>query len=167
MQRSGKGVIIGRMNIRLNDRGRFVFVMTALLAWSACTSAADVRVANAWARASAPGQTSAAIYMEVKSDTDAVLTAAESARAERAELHAMKVENGVMRMRPLERVELGAGKTVKFEPNGLHLMLVNVKQPLKAGERVPVTLTVQARGGAAKTLKLQAEVRSLHGGHNH
>ena len=166
MQRSGKGVIIGRMNIRLNARGAFASIL-ALLASTAMSATPDVRVTNVWARASAPGQTTAVVYMDVRSDYDAALTSAESARAERAELHSMKMDNGVMRMRPLERVELPARKTVKLEPNGTHLMLVNVKQPLKAGERVPVILKVESRSQPAKTISVQAEVRPLHGGHNH
>ena len=154
------------MNSRQYVRASVLCVF-ALITSASAIAAANVKVTHAWARASAPGQTTAVVYLDLKSDTDAALTSAKSTRAERVELHAMSMDNGVMRMRPVERVELPAAKTVNLAPNGTHLMLVNVKEPLKAGERVPLTLTIAKAGHRPATVKVQAEVRSLHDAHHH
>ena len=167
MQPVKKGVIIGPMNSRLNLETVLTLCICAVFASSAVAATPKVKVANAWARASAPGQTTAVVYMDLKSDTDAAVIGASSSRAARLELHSTTTDGGVMRMRQIERVQLPRGKTVKLAPNGVHLMLVDVKQPLKPGERVPVTLDIEARGERLKPMKVEAEVRALHGAHHH
>ena len=65
-------------------------------------------------------------------------------------------------MRAVPRIELPAGQPVKLAPGGLHIMMFDLKQTLKAGERVPLTLSVQPTGaasGAATTVTIEAEVR--------
>ena len=65
-----------------------------------------------------------------------------------------------MRMRPVARIELPAGKPVKLAPGGLHIMLIDVKQPLKTGDQVPLTLTVQRADFSSRSVfTVQAEVR--------
>ena len=65
-----------------------------------------------------------------------------------------------MRMRPVARIELPAGKTVTLAPGGLHIMLIDVKQPLKTGDKVPLTLTVQRADFSSRSVfTVQAEVR--------
>jgi copper(I)-binding protein len=123
-------------------------------------SAQSVQVANAWIRAPAPGQKTAAAYVELTSGETAALVAAGSAVAERAELHSMTIDGGVMRMRAQPRIELPARQTVKLAPGGAHVMLVGLKQPLKAGDKVPLVLSVQSGGMSLKTLKFDAEVRT-------
>ena len=122
-------------------------------------AAQSVAVSNAWVRTTAPSQKNAAVYMDVKSEGNAVLVATGSPLAQRAELHSMSVEGGVMRMRPLQRIELPGGKTVRLQPTGLHVMLVDLKRPLKAGEKVPLVLSVQSSGTSLTTLEIEAEVR--------
>ena len=139
-----------------------LFAFSALVA-SFAVSGADapsVRVANAWARATVPGQNTGAAYVDLTSDRGAVLVAAGSPLAGRVELHSMTNEGGVMRMRQLPKVELPAGQTVKLEPNGIHLMLVDLKQPLKPGDKLPLVLSVQSSGMSLTTLKIEAEVRA-------
>lgn len=140
--------------------------IVALIA-STVFAAANVKVTNAWARATAPGQTTAAAYAEVTSDVDAVLVGASSAAAARVELHSMSMDNGVMRMRAAPRVELPAGKAVKLSPNGIHLMLIDVRKPLKAGDKVPLVLTIEARAASPQTVRAEAEVRPLGEPHGH
>lgn len=134
--------------------------------------AADaVRAENAWARATAPGQAAAAAYFDLTSSAAAVLVAASSPAAEKAELHTMSMEGGVMRMRPVDKVDLPAAKTVRFARGGLHVMLIGLKNPLKAGGRVPLALTIRAADGARSTINVEADVRAPgamgpgHGGH--
>ena len=122
--------------------------------------AQSVKVENAWARATVPGQKTGSVYLELTSASDAALVAAGSPAAARAELHSMTMDGGVMRMRALPRVELPAGKKVALAPGGMHVMLVDLKQPLKAGDKVPVTLSVQSSGTSLTTLKLEVPVRA-------
>lgn len=123
-----------------------------------------IRVANAWVRAPAPGQQTAAAYMEVRSAQNMALAGATSAAAGRVEMHESTTEAGVMRMRALPSIELRAGETVKLAPGGMHLMLVDLRQPLKAGDKIPLTLRLRHAGAAGgksfKTLDLELEVRS-------
>ena len=133
--------------------------------------AQSVKVENAWARATVPGQTNGSVYVDLTSATDAALVGAGSPAADRTELHSMSMDGGVMRMRPLPRIELPGGETVKLAPGGMHLMLIEVKQPLKAGDKVPLVLSIQPAGASAgmslTTLNLQAEVRAATGSEAH
>jgi copper(I)-binding protein len=132
--------------------------------------APSVKVANAWARATAPGQTTAVAYVELTSDRDAALVAAGSSLAGRTELHSMATEGGVMRMRQIPRVTLPAGQTIALAPNGVHLMLLDLKQPLKPGDKLPLVLSIQAPSGMSlTTLRVEAIVRPLadNGHHGH
>jgi copper(I)-binding protein len=135
----------------------------AMLLCAVAASAAfaqSVKVENAWARATVPGQKTGSVYFELTSASDAALVAVGSPAAARAELHSMTMDGGVMRMRALPRVELPAGKKVTLAPGGVHVMLVDLKQPLKAGGQVPVTLSVQSSGTALTTLRLEVPVRT-------
>ena len=131
-------------------------------------AADSVKISGVWARATAPGQTTAVVYMEVKSAATAALVAAGTPLAGRAEFHSMTMEGGVMRMRALPRVDLPAGKTVKLAPGGAHLMLIDLKSPLRPGDKVPLVLSVQSPGNSLITLKINAEVRPITDSqHNH
>ena len=129
--------------------------------------AQSVKVENAWARATVPGQKTGSVYLDLTSAADTALVAAGSPVAARAELHSMSMDGGVMRMRALPRVELPAGKTVKLAPGGMHVMLVDLKQPLKAGDKIPVTLSLQASGTSLTTLKLDVPVRAADAAAEH
>ena len=135
-------------------------------------AAPSVKVTDAWVRATVPGQKTASAYLELTSDRDAALVAAGSPAARSVELHSMSMHEGVMRMRALPRIELPAGKAVKLSPGGLHIMLIDLKQPLKAGDTVTLNLSVQetgpSKGMSLTTLEIQAPVRSLAGAdHRH
>lgn len=145
-------------------------VIPLLAPLAAC--AEGVKVANAWVRPPAPGQKTASAYIELTSDRAAALVAVGSSAAARSELHSMSMDGGVMRMRALPRIELPAGQTVKLAPGGMHIMLIDVTKPLKAGDTVPLVLSVQPSGAGAgmslTTLNVQAEVRAAApSAHNH
>jgi len=151
--------------------GQVLFVLCAIAAFVTPATAGEtdksVKVANAWVRAPAPGQKTASVYLDVTSDRDAVLVAAGSPAASRVEMHSTSVEGGVMRMRALSRLELKAGQTVKLAPGGTHFMLVGAK-PMKAGDKVPLTLSIQSTGAPVATVTLEAEVRAADGSaHRH
>jgi periplasmic copper chaperone A len=136
------------------------FALAALTWLPAAAAAQPVTVNDAWVRAPAPGQTVAAAYMELTSRVDLLLVAVASPAAAAVELHSTAMEGGVMKMRPVGRIELPAGKAVKLAPGGLHAMLVDLKQPLKTGDKVPLTLTVQRPAAASRSVfTVQAVVR--------
>lgn len=132
-------------------------------------AAEAVTAGNVWVRATAPGQNAAGAYMELTSAAGAALVGAETPVAAKAELHTMSMDGGVMRMRAVEKIDLPARKAVKLAPGGFHVMLIDIKQPLKAGDKVPLTLTIRGAGAVLSTIKVEAEVRNVDAAaaHNH
>lgn len=108
---------------------------------------ATVQIEQGWIRPSVPGQHGTGGYMKITAGETQQLVGASSPVAGVAEIHEMKMEGEVMRMRPIKSLELPAGKTVELKPGGLHLMLMDLKQPLTPGSRVPVTLVLKDRQG--------------------
>jgi copper(I)-binding protein len=142
---------------------RFLLTVAALALPLASTGAEGVKVANAWVRAPVPGQPTAAAYLDVTSDRNLAMVAAGSPAAGRVEMHSMTVDGGVMRMRALPRIDLPAGQTVKLTPGGTHLMMLDLKQPMKPGDTVPLVLSLQPTGAGQSsltTVTVQAEVRA-------
>jgi periplasmic copper chaperone A len=126
-------------------------------------AAQTVTVRDAWVRATAPGQKVAGAYLELVSPAEAALTAVASPAAARAELHTTTIAGGVMRMRPTEKIALPAGRAVRLAPGGMHVMLFDIKRPLKERERVPLTLTIQRADGSRFSVSVEADVRGASG----
>jgi copper(I)-binding protein len=149
---------------------QYAFIALVAGACAAPAGAQPARVKDAWVRAPAPGQNVAGAYMELASHNHLALVSVTSPVAGRSELHTMTVEGGVMKMRPLGKIELPAGKPVKLAPGGLHIMLMDLKRTLKPGDRVPLTLTVQRADSNRVVFTIEAEVRAsapeaAHRGH--
>jgi periplasmic copper chaperone A len=121
--------------------------------------AADVKVENAWVRATAPGQKVAGGFMDLTADADMTLVGGGSPVSKSLELHVMKMENGVMEMRPLREIPLPRGKTVSLAPGGPHLMFIGLKGQIKPGQKVPLTLVVKGGDGKEQKLAVEAEAR--------
>lgn len=134
-------------------------IVGGILLAAAAASQAQVEARAAWARATVHGQTTAGVYMQLKSSERASLVGAESPAASSVEIHEMKMENNVMRMRALSKLELPPGKTVEMKPGGYHIMLLALKKQLKKGEVVPVRLKVEMADKSVRTLEVRAEVR--------
>lgn len=126
-----------------------------------CVSSAfaQVTVNMPWVRATVPGQNVAGAYMEIKSAVAVTLVAASSPAAKKTEIHEMKMENNVMKMAPIARLEIPSGKTVELKPGGYHVMMIDILRPLKKGETVPINLTFAGRGKKTWTVEVKAEVR--------
>jgi len=122
---------------------------------------AAVNVSGAWVRGTVAGQTASGAFMELKSAEDAVLLGVSSPVAGVVELHEMSMDNGVMKMRALPKLELPAGKVVALRPGSYHIMLMDLKRPLRKGESVPLTLKVASKGKQPNTIEVRAEVRAL------
>ena len=108
-------------------------VFAVSLELAAGASLAQVEVQSPWARATVPGQKTAGAYLQLKSAQGANLIGAESPVAAIVEVHEMRMEGNVMRMRAVPRLELPAGKLVELKPGGYHIMLIDLRQPLKNG----------------------------------
>jgi len=126
-----------------------------------------VKVSDPWVRATVSGQKVAGAYMEIVSQRDAALVAAASPVAGVVEIHTMKMEGDVMRMRAVERIDLPAGKPVQLAPGGYHVMLMDLKQELKPGSTVLLTLTIAVEGKEPDTVQVTAPVREGAGHHHH
>jgi len=124
--------------------------------------AANISVSDAWARATMPGQKVSGAYMQIQSDADAKLISVSSPAVPRVEVHEMKMDGDVMRMREVQAIDLPKGKTVSLEPGGYHIMLMNLPKPIAAGEVIPLTLTIES-GGKRQTVEVKAEARAAGG----
>ena len=120
--------------------------------------AGDLVITQVWSRATPGGAKIAGGYLTIENKGTAAdrLIAASGDIAGRVEIHEMAMNNGVMTMRPLEKgLEIEPGKTVKLAPGGYHLMLMDLKNPLKQGEKVPLELQFEKAGKVAVSLDVQ------------
>lgn len=131
---------------------------STLLAASALAQASDVKVEGAWARASVPGQKGTGAFMKLTAPQGARLVGASSPAAGVTEVHEMKLDGDVMRMRAVPVLELPAGKAVEFKPGGYHVMLLDLKAPLAKDSTVPLTLTFKDAKGVESRLELTVPV---------
>ncbi|MDP2029339.1 MAG: copper chaperone PCu(A)C [Thiobacillus sp.] len=132
-----------------------IAALTTQPIWSA-----NISVTDAWARATVPGQPVSGAYMQIHADADARLLSVSSPAVPRVEIHEMKIDGGVMRMREVKAIELPQGKTVALQPGGFHLMLINLPKPIVAGDIIPLTLLVES-GGKQQTVDVKAVARAM------
>lgn len=133
---------------------RNLFVASWVLLAAGCASSnAPVNVEDAWANATPTGATVAAVYMKITTKDADTLLSATTTVADHIEMHTNSEQNGMMQMRPLANVPLEAGKPFTFAPGGAHFMLVELRQPLTAGLRFPMTLEFQH--APAQTVQVQ------------
>jgi copper(I)-binding protein len=143
--------------------------------------AGGIAVAHPWARATPDGATVGAAFMEIeaKAGVADALVSASTPVAGRVEIHTHSMDDGVMKMRRIEKLPIGDGTTSVLRPGGDHIMLFDLKQPLREGDVLPLTLVFEKAG----ELKVEATVESVgakgphgmkaqpdakeHGGHDH
>ena len=123
---------------------------------------AEVTVKDAWVRGTVPAQTTTGAFMTLTSTADAKLVGAASPVAKTVEIHESMVHGGHAMMHEVENVALPAGKPVSLKPGGHHVMMMGLAKPLKAGDIVPLTLTIEEKGKRS-TLEVKAAVRPLGG----
>ncbi|MDT7518541.1 copper chaperone PCu(A)C [Rhodoferax sp. TBRC 17660] len=148
------------------------------LAFTSWAQAQNVEVQNAWARATVQGQKASGAFMTLTAQTPGRLVSVSSPVAGVAEVHEMKMEGDVMKMRALANgLELPAGKPVELKPGGYHVMLMDLKLPLQKDTTIPVTLVFKDAKGVEtkKEIKLPvsqtapagAAAAPAHGAHKH
>ena len=120
---------------------------------------AQVEAKYAWVRSTVGAQKTTGAYLEITSAQGGSLVGAESASAATVEVHEMRMDKNIMRMRAVPRLDLPPGKTVELKPGGYHIMLIDLKQPLKKGDTIPIRLRIENRDKSVSTVEVKAEVR--------
>jgi copper(I)-binding protein len=126
----------------------------------ALAAQAQVQVGDPWVRATVAPQKATGAFMQLTSAKPAKVVAASSPVAEMVEIHEMKMEDGVMKMRAVDALPLPAGQAVALKPGSYHVMLMGLKQPIKVGETVPLTLTIEGDDKQRSTVEVKAQVRA-------
>ncbi len=127
-----------------------------------------IDIGHPYARATAPGQPTGGGFLKLtnKGDADRLLSAAADVSTA-VELHVMKMEGDVMRMRQVDAIDVPAGQTVELRPGGLHIMFVGLKAPLKEGERFPMTLRFEKAGEVAVEVVVEKAAAQPAAHHKH
>lgn len=124
----------------------------------------QLKIENPYARATVPGQKAAGGFMKIENKGTAdQLIAASSPVAGEMQLHTMTMDGNVMKMREVKVIDVPANGSVELKPGGLHLMFMDIKSPLKAGEAVPVKLKFQKAG----EVEIKVPVREISAGSGH
>ena len=119
-----------------------------------------VKVTGGWVRSTVPGQKGSGAFMKITATEGVRLTGVSSPVAGVAEVHEMKMDGDVMKMRAVPVIELPAGRTLELKPGGYHLMLMDLKRSLPVGSTVPVTLVFRDGKGAERRVEVKLPVAS-------
>jgi copper(I)-binding protein len=144
------------MKMKKNHIAAAFFAACLTLAMS--TSQAQVAVTGAWVRATVPSQQATGAFMQLVSEKDTTLISARSDIAGIVEVHEMKMENDVMRMRAVDGLKLPANQPVELKSGGYHLMMMDLKKQLKVGAEVQITLVFKNAKGDSETIHVHAPV---------
>lgn len=117
-----------------------------LISAVALAQSGDLQITGAWARATPGGAQTAAAYVTIESATGDKLTGVSTPAAQKAGIHSMTMNNGVMRMRQVDGVDLPPEQKVTLKPGGYHIMLQGLAKPLEAGQTFPLTLDFTKAG---------------------
>jgi periplasmic copper chaperone A len=123
--------------------------LIANVAYAKDYKAGAIDIDSPWSRAMPKGASTAAGYMTIKNTgtTPDRLVSASTPVAGKIEIHQMTMDNGIMKMRPVaDGLEIKPGATVELKPSSIHLMIMNVKQPIQKGKPFPATLTFEKAG---------------------
>ena len=146
-------------NCKLNAFS-LVLSLYCVLFFNTAQAVNNIKITQAWARASAPGQTVGAAYMTITSIQNTTLFSVNTSAADAVEIHSMTMTNGVMKMRMLEQLEIEAGKPYKLAPGGFHLMLFDLKQALKKGQAIQLTLSFKDKANKISIIKVTAPIKA-------
>lgn len=128
-----------------------------------------ITIGHPYARTTAPGQPTGGGFLKlINQGTSAdKLLSAKADVSSRVELHTMRMEGDVMRMRQVDAIDVPAGGTVELKPGGLHLMFIELKAPLKAGDKFPMVLRFEKAGEVTVTVNVEAPKADAAPAHEH
>lgn len=142
-------------------------VTAGLIAAGAMAQTGAIEITDAWARATPGKAENGAAYLTMAAPDGDRLTGISTPVARMAELHTMRMEGGIMRMSPLGAIDLPAGQPVTLKPGATHIMLVGLKEPLRAGQSIPLTLHF-AKGGTREVIAAVGKIgATAPDGHAH
>jgi periplasmic copper chaperone A len=130
----------------MTKRGLALAALALLASCNGASGQPDIAIEDAWASSTAAGQTATAIYFTIANQGGEDRLVSVSSPIGEASIHSTSIDDGVMRMRPLENLEIPANSTVKLAPHGTHIMLMGLGLPIEAGAMVPLTLGFQRAG---------------------
>jgi periplasmic copper chaperone A len=137
--------------------GAAALTLATFAAYAHEFKAGAITIGHPYARATAAGQPTGGGFMKfVNAGGNDKLLSVSAAVSKSVELHEMKMEGDVMKMRQVEGIELPAGQTVELKPGGYHLMFIGLKAPLKAGDSFPVKLKFEKAGEVTVDVKVEA-----------
>ncbi len=155
-------------------RSAFSAAFSLTLAIAAGAAQAQATVDGAFARATVGKQANGAAYLQLSAKGDDVLLSASAPVASKVEIHSMSMEGDVMKMRALDKLEIKGGEKIAMQPgSGAHIMLMGLKQPLKAGDTFPLTLNFRKAGKvtvdvSVKDIAMPSKGADMqHDGHEH
>ena len=154
------------MLLRLRPALAFI-VSCSAVCLSSVANAQAVEVKDAWVRGTVLAQKVTGAFMEITGKSAVRLLSADSPVAAAVEIHNMTMQNGVMKMSPVDGIDIPAGKTVKLAAGGYHVMLMGLKQQMKPGDRVPLRLTFELADKSRESVALSVEVRDIAGNRSH
>ena len=129
-------------------------------------ASAQTTVKDPWIRGTVAQQKATGMFAQITSAGGGKLVSASSPVAQVVEIHEMVMDGNVMKMRAIPGLDLPAGKAVDLKPGGYHVMLMELKQQLKPGDIVPVTLVIESKDGKRESIEVKASVKALSGGHD-
>jgi copper(I)-binding protein len=136
-------------------------IVSTILLVAAGVAFGQTTVKDAWVRGTVAQQQASGAFMQITSAKGGKLVSVSSPVAGVSEVHEMAMEGTTMRMRAVPALELPAGQAVDLKPGGYHLMLMDLKRELKAGDTVPLTLVIEGKDGKRETVEVKAPVRAL------
>jgi len=156
-------------------RPSFVAVVVLLGCWAGAAQADDVtigslKISGAWARATPKGAPVGGGYMTITNTGDLPdrLVGGSSDVSSRFEIHEMSMDNGVMKMRPLEKgIEIKPGQTIDLKPGGYHVMFVGLNKPFEIGQHIKAMLQFEKAGKVNVSLDVQGVGAQAPGGGDH
>ena len=137
------------------------YIALAALALAVSGAQAQTTVKEPWVRGTVPQQKATGAFMHLTSAQGGKLVSASSPSAGVVEIHEMAMEGSTMKMRAIPGLDLPAGKSVELKPGGYHVMLMDLKAPLKEGESVAITLVVEGKDGKKESIEVKAPVKPL------
>lgn len=153
------------------EKNLIAAIASVLFALGPCAAFAQARselqIEKPWARATVPGAAVGGGYLVIRNNgaTGDRLLGATTPASARVEIHEMAMEKNVMRMREVKGIDVPAKGAIEFKPGGYHLMFMELKAPLKQGEKVPVTLRFEKAGEIKADFSVEPIGASV--GHSH
>jgi len=136
-------------------------IALAALVLAVSAAQAQTTVKEPWVRGTVAQQKATGAFMHLTSAQGGKLVSASSPSAGVVEIHEMAMEGSTMKMRAIPGLDLPAGKSVELKPGGYHVMLMDLKAPLKEGDSVPITLVVEGKDGKKESIEVKAPVKAL------